>query len=102
MIIMAFVKVATTREVKQGEGISVQANGLNIALFNVGGQFHAIDNACPHRGGPLGEGMLNGSVVTCPWHGWQFDVTTGKSPVMPAGVKVFEVKVEGEDVLVNV
>ncbi|MBT4865448.1 MAG: Rieske 2Fe-2S domain-containing protein, partial [Planctomycetaceae bacterium] len=45
--------------------------------FNVDGEFHALDGVCPHAGGPLGEGGLSGNIVTCPWHGWQFDVTTG-------------------------
>ena len=99
---MVFVKVASINDIKAGEGRVVSANGANIALFNVNGQFHAIDNTCPHRGGPLGEGFLDNTVVTCPWHGWQFDVITGKSPFMPVGVKVFEVKIEGEDVFVDV
>ncbi|KHO47360.1 MAG: ferredoxin subunit of nitrite reductase and ring-hydroxylating dioxygenase [archaeon GW2011_AR5] len=97
-----FVKVAKTGDVKPGHGKTVEANGLRIALFNVDGTFHAMDNTCPHRGGPLGEGMLDNGNVICPWHGWQFDVTTGKSPFMPVGVKVFETKIEGEDVLVNI
>lgn len=98
---MALVKIANISDVKSGEGKVFSANGVNVALFNVNGVFHAIDNTCPHRGGPLGEGFLDGSVVTCPWHGWQFDVTTGRSPFMPVGVKVFEVKVEGDEVFVN-
>src|SRR5687768_16801176 len=58
------------RELVAGERI--------VALYNVGGQFHALDGICPHQGGPLGKGVLNGCIVTCPWHGWQFDVTTGQ------------------------
>lgn len=99
---MAFVKVAKAGEIKAGEGRTVDANGVAVALFNLEGNFYAIENTCPHRGGPLGEGMLDGRNVICPWHGWQFDVTTGKSPFMPVGVRTFEVKVEGGDVLVNV
>ena len=49
-----------------------------IALFNVNGEFFALDGICPHQGGPLGKGRIEGCVVTCPWHGWQFDVTTGQ------------------------
>ena len=99
---MPFIKVADANEIKPGEGRTVDANGAMIALFNLNGTFYAIDNTCPHRGGPLGEGKLDGNNVICPWHGWQFDVTTGKSPFMPVGVRAFEVKVEGNDVLVNV
>ncbi len=50
-----------------------------VALFRVGDQFYALDGICPHAGGPLGEGALCGQIVTCPWHGWQFDVTTGQN-----------------------
>jgi nitrite reductase/ring-hydroxylating ferredoxin subunit len=100
---MPFVKVAGVNELKPGEGKMVAANGLEIALFNVNGTFHAIENTCSHRGGPLGEGMLDGDIVTCPWHGWRYDVKTGISVVMPSiSVRSFEVKVEGEDVLVNI
>jgi nitrite reductase/ring-hydroxylating ferredoxin subunit len=49
-----------------------------VAVFNVGGEFYAIDNSCPHRGGPLGEGELEDCIVTCPWHEFRFDVRTGK------------------------
>ena len=62
---------------KPGHGIVAEVNGKALAVFNVDGQFHVIDNTCLHRGGPLGEGELEANVVTCPWHGWQFNVTTG-------------------------
>jgi nitrite reductase/ring-hydroxylating ferredoxin subunit len=98
-----FVKVATADELSPGQCKTVQAQNTYIALFNVDGTFHAIDDTCPHQGGPLGEGFLDGCVVTCPWHGWRFDVTTGVSPVISAiSVKRYEVKVEGNDVLVAV
>ena len=97
-----FVKVAEKKDVPVGEGRCVDANGKIIALFNVGGTFYAIDNTCVHREGPLGEGSLEGAVVTCPWHGWQYDVTTGVSPVNPtAKVPSFPVKIEGEIVYVG-
>ncbi|MFA4820169.1 MAG: Rieske 2Fe-2S domain-containing protein [Candidatus Aenigmatarchaeota archaeon] len=100
---MGFVKVAKINDVKPGEGKVIDADGMEIALFNVGGTFHAIDNSCPHKGGPLGEGVMDGEVVTCPWHGWRFNVVAGNSPVMPtAHLKKFEVKIEGDDVLVNI
>jgi len=100
---MPFVKVANASELKPGQGRAVAANGVEIALFNVDGNFYAIDNTCSHRGGPLGEGVLDGDIVTCPWHGWRYSVKTGVSAVMPSvSVKSFEVKVEGDDVLVNV
>ena len=64
------VPVGTAREVVSGDRV--------IALFNVAGTFYALDGVCPHQGGPLGQGTLEGCVVTCPWHGWQFDVTSGQ------------------------
>ena len=96
-----FVRVAGTADVKPGQGIVAEANGKTLAVFNVDGIFHAIDNTCVHRGGPLGEGDLEGSVVTCPWHGWEFNVTTGECVNNPsAKVVVYQVQVEGADVKV--
>jgi nitrite reductase/ring-hydroxylating ferredoxin subunit len=97
------VKVAETKEVPPGTGKVVEVEGRSIALFNVTGAFHAIDNTCTHQGGPLGEGELAGEVVTCPWHGAQFNVTTGEVLAPPAqtGVRSFPVKVQGDDVLVE-
>ena len=69
-----FVKVATVAQVAPGTGMVATVNDKEVALFNIDGTFHAIDNVCKHRGGPLGEGELEGDTVTCPWHGWQFDV----------------------------
>jgi nitrite reductase/ring-hydroxylating ferredoxin subunit len=98
------VKIAQTSELSPGTGRVVQAEGRGIALFNVEGAFYAIDNTCTHRGGPLGEGELNGDTVECPWHGAQFNVRTGAVTAPPArtGVRSFPVKVEGNDVLVEV
>lgn len=98
-----FVKVASVTDLKPGENKVVEVNGEQVALFNVDGEFFAITNTCPHRGGPLGEGFLEGDVVTCPWHGWKFNVKTGVSPVVPtAKVASYQVKVEGSDVMVAV
>lgn len=96
-----FVRVATVGEIPPGTGRTVEVEGRRIAVFNVDGTFHAIDDACGHKGGPLGEGELDGCVVTCPWHGWTYDVTTGVSPDDPdAVVARYDVKVEGDDLLV--
>ena len=98
-----FVKAADAGEVAPGTGKCVTVNGKEIALFNVGGVFHAIDNTCLHRGGPLGEGELDGTTVTCPWHGWQYNVTTGRNIMDESeGVDRYEVKVEGGAVLLAV
>src|SRR6516162_1280727 len=98
------VKVAETKEVAPGTGKVVEADGRSLALFNVAGTFHAIDNTCTHEGGPLGEGELTGEVVTCPWHNTEFNVTTGEALGPPAyeAVRRFPVKIQGNDVLVEV
>lgn len=98
------VKVAQTSDLSPGTGKGVKADGRNIAPFNVEGTFFAIDNTCTHRGGPLGEGELSGDTVECPWHRAHFNVKTGAvtSPPAGAGVRSFLVKVEGNDVLVEV
>ena len=97
------VKVAETKEVAPGTGKVVEAERRSLALFNVAGTFYAIDNTCAHMGGPLGEGELAGEVVTCPWHGARFNVKTGEVLAPPArkGVRSFPVKVQGDDVLVE-
>src|SRR3989344_3374999 len=96
-----FVKVASKSDLGPGEGRVVNVNGTDVALFNVDGEFFAINNTCLHRGGPLGEGFLEEDVVTCPWHGWRYNVKTGVSPVIPtAKVAAYKVKVEGTEVMV--
>lgn len=73
-----------------------------VALFRVGERFYALSNTCPHRGGSLGEGELEGFVVTCPWHGWQFDCRTGQAVENSAiQVKSYPVHVEGDDIYIE-
>lgn len=79
-----FVKVANSDEILPGQARLVEVSGTEIALFNVGGEFHAIDNSCTHVGGPLCEGEISGSEVICPWHGAVFDITTGQAVGPPA------------------
>jgi nitrite reductase (NADH) small subunit len=93
-----FISVAKVTDIPPGQGRTVQVAGKDIAVFNVDGTFYAIDNTCLHRGGPLGEGELNGNVVTCPWHGWRYDVKTGVSLINPAvKVNCYPTKIEGEN-----
>ena len=100
---MAFVCAAKARDIAPGQIREISVDGITIALANVGGQFHALSNTCLHRGGPLGQGSLQGNLVTCPWHGWTFDVTSGKvSPNQTAGVACYPVEPRGEDVYVDV
>jgi nitrite reductase (NADH) small subunit len=98
-----FVTVAKISDLAPGEGRLVQAGGRDIALFNVEGTFFAIDNNCKHRGGPLSEGDVEGHVVTCPWHGWRWNLMTGRSEHNPQmGVPCFETRVNGDEVQVAV
>jgi nitrite reductase (NADH) small subunit len=96
------VRVASVVDVPAGEGRVVQAGQHTLALFNVEGRLYAIDNACPHRGGPLGEGDLEGRVVSCPWHAWRWDVTTGLNVNNPAlAMACFPVSVADGEVFVE-
>jgi nitrite reductase/ring-hydroxylating ferredoxin subunit len=97
------IKVATTGDLSPGTGKVIEVDGYKIALFNVEGNFYAIDNACTHKGGSLGDGELNGHIVTCPLHSSNFNVKTGEVVRPPArtGVKSFKVKVEDNDVFVE-
>ena len=99
-----YVKVATTNEIEPGKARLFDVKGKPIALFNVDGQFFAVDNACTHRGGPLAEGEISGHEVTCPWHGARFDVRTGEVAGPPAqkSVASYSVRVTGTDVEVEV
>jgi len=96
-------KVAKRSDIPVGTGKVIEAGGKTLAIFNCDGTFYAIDNTCKHRGGPLGEGSLSGATVTCPWHGWEYDVASGAC-TMDASITVqrFDVKVEGDDILVSV
>lgn len=98
-----FVKVASASEISDGSGKTVNVRGRKIAVFNAGGSFYAIDDACRHRGGPLGEGEVYGTRVVCPWHGWEYEFSTGCNVDDPAmKLSCFAVKVEGGDVLVEI
>ncbi len=99
---MAFLRAARTDEIPAGTIREFEVNGTTLALANVDGKFYAVDNTCLHRGGPLGQGELEGRIVTCPWHGWQYDVTSGKLTMNPAvGVQAYPVEVRGEDIFVD-
>ena len=99
-----FIKVAKADEVAPGQAKCVEVNDKEIALFNIGGSFYAIDNTCTHVGGPLSEGELEGAQVTCPWHGGVFDVTTGEVLGPPPGraVNRYNVRVDGSDIEIEV
>jgi nitrite reductase (NADH) small subunit len=98
-----FSRVTSTGDLPAGQGMETSVDGRSVALFNVDGQFYAISNTCVHRGGPLGQGYVDGETVMCPWHAWTFNVRTGEN-VVNAEMKVacYEVKVEDDQVLVRV
>jgi nitrite reductase/ring-hydroxylating ferredoxin subunit len=99
---MAFERAAKLSEIPVGAIREVQVGAETIAIANVGGSIYAIKNVCLHRGGPIGQGQLEGNVVTCPWHGWQFDVTTGKAVQNPAaGLSCFATEVRGDEIYVE-
>lgn len=97
-----WIDIANVEDCPAGSAIEAVAGDRMVALFNVDGTFHALDGVCPHQGGPLGKGVLDECIVTCPWHGWQFDVRDGQNQLSES-IKHprFEVRVEGERVLVR-
>jgi nitrite reductase (NADH) small subunit len=80
----------------------VKLGNKSVAIFKIGQEYYALDNVCLHRGGPLGEGTLEGYEVTCPWHGWTYDVRDGALSVIPAlKVKTYPVRKEGNDLFLT-
>ena len=97
-----FTPVGRIDEFTPGQGKMVTVNGRHVALFRLGEEFFALDNMCLHRGGPLCEGFIEDDVVTCPWHGWSYQIRTGIMVQDPrVGVSRHEVRVEGEMVSVR-
>lgn len=97
-----FEKAASIEEFRETTVKVVQVGKHEIALFQVDGRYYAVSNVCPHRGGPIGEGRLEDLEITCPWHDWGFDLRTGECVINPAAcLDRFEVKLEGEAVLVS-
>jgi len=95
-----FVKVAKTGDIAPGKAKSVELGVKRIAIFNIEGSYHAIDDTCTHRGWPLSEGMIVGTKVTCPWHGAVFDLTTGSVRGLPAprSVSRYPLRIDGDDI----
>lgn len=92
---MKVVPVANVTDVPPGSCRSVEAGGFGLAVCNVDGRFYVLDNTCPHAGGPLGEGCLDGELIECPWHGWRYNVRTGERPENPEiTVDRYEVRIE--------
>ena len=100
---MAYTRVASVTEVPVGHGLLVEADGVTLALFNAGGgRFHATSPLCPHEDGPLAEGWLEGDAVVCPWHGFDFELATGRCKVDDSlRIAVYQVRVVGDAVEVD-
>jgi nitrite reductase/ring-hydroxylating ferredoxin subunit len=101
---MALHHIATISDIPSGRACAFDIAGRRIAVFNVQGKFHAIDDICPHEGGPLSEGSVDEGCVTCPWHGATFELCTGKeqTTVASADVRRYTVVISGDDLSVDV
>jgi nitrite reductase (NADH) small subunit len=101
---MPFTKIAAQSDLPPAnEAKEFPCDGKTVCIANVNGEFSAMDNVCLHRGGPLGQGMIEGSKVICPWHGWAWDAKTGVA-VQDSNVKVavYPMKIENGDVMVEI
>ena len=97
-----FVSVLQSDALADGAGERVQVEDKDIALFRIGDKFYAIDNECPHSGGPLAYGFLDGETVMCPWHCWQFDLKNGECLTIAGfDVQCYPVRVENGTVQIN-
>lgn len=98
-----FIKVAEFSDLEDGDLMAVEVDGEPVCLARVDGAIYAFTDNCTHVGGPLNEGELDDCVLTCPWHGAQFDVRTGKVLRGPArqDILTYPIKVEGESILVQ-
>lgn len=100
---MPFVKVAETREVPPNSVIEVLIAGEPVAICNIEGNIHALSGTCPHQGGPLGQGAVNGTHLTCPWHAWDFDCRTGRNDFDPeTRVAVYPVRIDAGAISIDV
>jgi nitrite reductase/ring-hydroxylating ferredoxin subunit len=96
------VKVARVADLPPGTGLAVYAGGRDIALFNLGGEVVAIGNECPHQSGSLGDGQVEGEIVICPLHGWEFDARSGACMTVPGeSVPRYRVRIQAGDILVE-
>ena len=97
-----YIRAMKCADLPEGEGAVMELGDQEIAIFRVNGCFFAMENTCPHQGGPLGRGFLEGTVVACPWHDWCFDVTTGQSVGMPGvAVRTYATRIRGNDLEVE-
>jgi nitrite reductase/ring-hydroxylating ferredoxin subunit len=99
---MAFVKAASLAALGPNQLLEALIDGTPYALCNVGGQIHALEGTCPHRGGPLGQGAVHEGRVVCPWHAWEFDCATGANDYDPAiRLRKYPVKIQNGDIFID-
>ncbi len=100
---MTFTKIAKSDDISSSEGSAFEVEGVKVAVFRKDGKLCALADACPHQGGPLSEGSVKDGKVTCPWHRWSFDLTTGECEAKPdQPATVIEVKEEDGEVFVKI
>ena len=99
-----WLRVAPAADIAPGDYASIEVDDAFVAVYNIDGEFFAIDDVCTHDGGPLSEGDLDGFAIACPRHGAKFDIRNGAALTMPATqpTEAYEVKVENGQVLVKV
>lgn len=100
---MSAVAVARLDDIQPGQPKLVEVDGVRLVLVRAGGQVHAMSAVCSHQGGPLGEGKVSGTRLTCPWHGWMFDVRSGQClmPTRGGSVPSYPVRVEAGEIVVE-
>lgn len=97
-----FIKAADIDQIPEGESYVVVLGGREIAIFNWKGKYYAVENSCPHRGGPVAEGELEDGIISCPWHAWPFDLRTGECKINSAAkLETFALKIEDGQLLVE-
>jgi len=103
-VLVAFKRVAEVGAVPEGRGLCVRIGELEIGLYRVGSDYLAMDNVCPHAGYPLCDGELEETTISCPGHGWVFDLRTGLAPgeVEERPLTRYPVQLEGDDILIDV
>lgn len=100
-----WVAVCRLEDIPSGRGWPVQVGDLRIAVFRTSGGIRAVENVCRHIGNPIDDGPVQGEVLTCPWHGWQYDLVTGQHLTVfgrRTGLRTFDVRSEGGEVLVDI
>lgn len=99
-----FVRIGSAEELPAaGQAKEFPCGTKTLCVANVEGSYMAVDNVCPHRGGPLGQGIVEGNKIVCPWHGWEFELASGNNPFTPnLSVAGYELKIEGDSVFARI